>query len=126
MNLSMVIATILFAVMFIVLLLYVLFGQLTVRKLRKNRLTKNELGIEFVSGWDILNVAQALTVPRKLMQKFNKKQSFLSAFYANTELLYKHTSLLDRILARMLYVLFVLCGTSVIILGILEWNGIFD
>ncbi len=125
MSLSTIFATILFAVMFVVLLFYVLFGQVTVRKLRKNPQTKNELGIEFVSGWDILNVAQALTIPRKLMPKFNKKQSALSAFYANTELLYKHTNRSDRILARILYVSFVLCGASVITLGILDILNIF-
>jgi len=42
---------------FIAGFLFVLFGQITVRKLRKNPATKNELGVEFLSGWDIINVA---------------------------------------------------------------------
>jgi len=44
-------------------ILYVVFGQVTVRKLIKNPETKHELGVEFVSGWDIVNVAQALSIP---------------------------------------------------------------
>ena len=34
--------------------LYVVFGQVTVRKLRKNPNTKELLGMEFISGWDII------------------------------------------------------------------------
>ena len=57
MNLTLLVG-ILIAEVFVVMLLYLLFGQITVRKLRKNPETKQSLGIEFVSGWDILNVAQ--------------------------------------------------------------------
>lgn len=45
-------------------ILYVLFGQVTVRKLRKNTETKDYLGLELSSGWDILNVASAICRPR--------------------------------------------------------------
>ena len=48
---------------FLTIVLYVIFGQVTVRELRKNPETKEKLGIEFVSGWDILNVAGALSTP---------------------------------------------------------------
>ena len=51
---------------------FVLFGQITVRKLRKNEKTKDALGLEFTSGWDILNVAQALSLPKKLKKKNGK------------------------------------------------------
>ncbi len=36
---------------FITCILFVLFGQITVRKLRKNPETKNHLGVQFVHGW---------------------------------------------------------------------------
>ncbi|WP_236701395.1 hypothetical protein [Thalassomonas viridans] len=44
---------------------FVLFEQITVRKLRKNPKTKDVLGLEFMSGWDILNTAQALAMPKR-------------------------------------------------------------
>jgi hypothetical protein len=53
-----ILATILTGIMF------VLFGQITVRKLRKNPKTRNALGLEYVSGWDVINAAQALAFPR--------------------------------------------------------------
>lgn len=45
-------------------ILYVAFGQITVRKLRKNPKTKDALGLEYASGWDIINVAQVFAFPR--------------------------------------------------------------
>ena len=57
---------IIFIFMLIACLLYVVFGQVTVRRLRKNPKTKDALGLEFVSGWDIINVAQALAFPSSM------------------------------------------------------------
>ncbi len=51
-------------VAFIGCILFVIFGLVTVRKLRKNPETKHALGIEFASGWDILNVAGALSLSK--------------------------------------------------------------
>jgi len=86
---------------FIALILYVLFGQVTVRKLRKNLVTKELLGFGFISGWDILNVAQALAIPRGWAQKL--KNSPLSSLFADADLLNKHTHKVDKILAFVLY-----------------------
>lgn len=69
---------------------YVIFGQVTVRKLRKNPATKDKLGVEFASGWDILNVAQAIALPRFITDKL--KQSPLSSMYAHTDVLLAHTT----------------------------------
>ena len=51
---------------FLTCILFVVFGQVTVRRLRKNPLTKEGLGIEFASGWDILNVAARFLHPNGL------------------------------------------------------------
>src|SRR5690554_7095703 len=71
---------------FIASILYVLFGQITVKKLRKNPETKDALGFEFISGWDVLNAAQALAFPKSWMKKL--ESSSLSAMYRSEE----HTS----------------------------------
>jgi len=111
------------AVGFIACILFVVFGQITVRKLRKNPETKQVLGIEFASGWDILNVAQALTLPKAIAQKLREKSMGLEA---DPNLLYKHTTLFDRVLARVFYTLFAFSGLGFAILVILNWFGIFD
>ncbi len=81
--------------------LFVMFGQVTVRRLRKNPATSRYLGFEFFPGWDIINAAVALSWSRRL--KWRLDQGPLSDFYANTEVLYRHTSAGDRLLARVFY-----------------------
>ena len=58
--------------MLIGLILFIMFGQITVRKLRKYPETINALGTEFASGWDIINVAQALAIPKSWARKIKK------------------------------------------------------
>jgi hypothetical protein len=108
----------------VALIFYVLFGQITVRKLRKNPETKDELGVEFISGWDILNVAQALSLPSFLTRKL--KDSPLSALHANSDLLKKHTNKFDKILGTIFYVLFTSSGMTLTFLVLLNALGFFE
>ena len=105
-------------------ILFVVFGQLTVRKLRKNPALKGKLGFEFVSGYDILNVASALTAPKWFRDKFSKSQiAFLAADY---QALYQNTSLFDRVLGRTFWILFSISGSAMILLVVLNSLGFFD
>lgn len=81
--------------------LLVVFGEVTVRRLRRDPATRGHLGYEFLPGWDIVNVAVALSWPRRLKRRLDR--GVLGGFHANTELVLCHTSLLDRILARTFY-----------------------
>lgn len=110
--------------MLVALILYVIFGQLTVRKLRKDPDTKNALGVEFASGWDIINVAQALAIPRTWSRKL--ENSPLSALYAKSECLRKSTTLFDRILAAIFYWIFTASATAMIALVALNGLKVFD
>lgn len=112
------------ALAFITCILYVLFGQLTVRKLRKNPETKDQLGVEFAGGWDILNVAAALSRPKWLSNKY--KNSRLSGLAANSSILYRNTTLFDRVLARIFWFSYVVSGSGLILMLILSWSGAFD
>ena len=94
-------------------ILYIEFGQVTVRRLRKIPKLKETLGMEIVSGADILNVAMALSLPRWLARKASRsKVSFL---FADSDLLYRHTTLFDRVLARFMYWIFMISGISLTI-----------
>jgi len=104
--------------------LYVLFGQITVRKLRKNPKTKEALGFEYVSGWDIINVAQALSLPRAWTRKLEK--SPLSAIYANSGVLFDNTNKLDRMLGAVFYWLLMSSGLSGALLVLLNYLGFFQ
>ena len=85
------------------LILYVIFGQVTVRKLRKNPETKNVLGVELASGYDIWNVAGAFSTPQWLRKRMSRS-SFYHVFSANYDILYKHTTKFDRVFARVVWV----------------------
>ncbi len=106
------------------LIMCVVFGQVTVRKLRKNPETKEALGMEFVSGWDILNVAQALSTPRSWSKKLENTP--LNFLYADSSLLFKHTNRFDRFLAIVFWVPFATSGSLCIILMILDLLGVFN
>lgn len=112
------------AIGFFAAIFYVAFGQITVRKLRKNPITKDKLGFEYVSGWDIINVAQSLSIPRKLSKKL--EGTTLGALYANSELLHDQTNIFDRILGAVFYWLLTISGGMMICLAILDTLGIFD
>ncbi len=83
---------------FIAGIIFVVFGQVTVRKLRKNPAVKDELGFEFASGWDIVNVAHSLSIPLWLSDKLQEGPfSFLEA---NARTIRKHINSFDLFLAR--------------------------
>lgn len=105
-------------------ILFLIFAQVTVRKLRKNTATRNQLGVEFMSGYDTFNVASALSTPRWLRKIFARSPlAFLAADY---QTLYDNTSLFDRILARTFWCIFSLSGTMLILLLIFDKTGLFD
>ena len=123
MNLINLLYGILILLAVIVGILYVLFGQLTVRKLRKNPETKEALGTEFASGWDILNVAKAFAMPKVITKKW--KNSPQSAFYADIDLLHQYTNKFDRILGKVFYWIYAFTGFSIIILVLLDMLDVF-
>ncbi|MCP4489664.1 MAG: hypothetical protein GY820_20470 [Gammaproteobacteria bacterium] len=103
-------------ILLMILILYVIFGQVTVRKLRINPATKDVLGFQYVSGTDIANVIKILSISRAKAERLSEgKMSFL---YANVGLIYKNTNQIDRIFAKLLYWLMVFwaLGTGVLML----------
>lgn len=118
-----ILVAILISLAFLVMVLFVAFGQITVRKLRKAQETRNQLGFELLSGWDIINAAQALSIPQGISQ--NLRDSPLSSLYANSSMLYKNTNAFDRVLARAFYWSMIFTGIFGAMLVILNGIGIF-
>ncbi|MFA7556118.1 MAG: hypothetical protein WCY88_17885 [Spongiibacteraceae bacterium] len=114
---------ILIAAALIVSILYIAFGQLTVKRLRKNPKTKDALGLEYVSGWDIINVAQALALPRGWSNKLEERS--LSFMHAKASLLLENTNKFDRFLGAVFYWLLIITGLSSVLLVLLNSFGIF-
>jgi hypothetical protein len=95
----------------------------TVRKLRKNPATKSELGIEFISGWDIFHVVNALALPRWITRKV--RQSRLAAFFADADILEKHVTQFDVALAKLFLGLLLSWTSAIVILMLLAKYGVF-
>ncbi|WP_064609673.1 hypothetical protein [Photobacterium sp. J15] len=108
---------------FICMVLYIAFGQITVRKLRRNKNTKDSLGIEYASGWDIINVAQALSLPTYVIRKL--RRSSLSSLYADREFLIENTTRFDRLLAFVFYWLLMFTGVSLPLLALADYLELF-
>ena len=109
--------------MIIDFILFVFFGQKTVRKLRKNPATKDFLGIEPISGWDIFHVVNALALPRWLIRKV--RQSKLAAFFADVDILEKHVTRFDVVLAKLSLGLLLSWTSAIVILMLLNKYGVF-
>ncbi len=112
-----------FFVMFIGLILFVIFGQVTVRKLRKNPETKDALGAELYSGYDIWNVAGVFSTPKWLRRRM-AASSYYHIFSANHDLLYKHTTKFDRVFARVVWIFTMGPAFVMLILAILYAFGV--
>lgn len=110
--------------MLIAAILYVILGQVTVRKLRKNPAVKDQLGVEFASGWDILNVAGSLSTPAWLREKFSASR--LSALSANYQALYENTNKFDRVLARIFWFFYVVSASLMLLVIAVNSLGLLD
>ncbi|WP_066967515.1 hypothetical protein [Microbulbifer sp. Q7] len=109
---------------FLSCILFVIFGQVTARKLRKKPELNQRLGMEFMSGWNILNIAQALATPQRIHKILeNSPVSFL---HADSDLLRKHTNQFDKILAALFFWPFMLSGLSMALLVLLKSIGVFS
>ena len=109
--------------LFLTMVLFIVFGQVTVRKLRKNEETKNALGGELVSGWDIINVAQALAFPASWLKRI--ENSPLSFMEADSRIVRENTNKFDHILGMIFYWLLMGNTISGVLLVILDSFNIF-
>ena len=100
---------------------FVIFGQVTVRKLRKDPNTKDLLGMEFVSGWDLQNVAIALSWPRSFVRRVDKGR--LAFLHANSDAIYRHTTKLDRFLGRAFFWMLMVSGVWLVVCMIYVANS---
>ena len=104
--------------------LFVFFGQKTVRKLRKNQATKDALGIELMSGWEINHVIDALALPRWLTRKVRKSQ--IGPYFPDADILRQHVTRFDILLAKVIMCLGVATFLGLFLLMLLDKIGVFE
>lgn len=97
--------------------LFVVFGLYTVRRLHRCPETRDRIGVEFVRGWTVVNVAMALSWPRRVVDYLDRHSHPVVHFHAAT--IRAHTTRADRVLARACYAAHVLS-----VLLFLAWAGV--
>ena len=123
MSFKLQIFSILLLLAFVTSILLVAFGQITVRRLRKDPESRSALGFEYMSGRDIFNVAQALGLPIGIIRKLRTTK--LGFLYADPDVLLRHTSRFDRILGRLFFWSYMSTGLYGVIFLILNSLGLF-
>lgn len=123
MTLEIKLNAIVFGILFIDLFLFLIFAWTTIRKLKKNPETKDALGFEFINGLSIFSVAQALSWPRSITQKTEKKTH--SYMLANANLIHQHTNTFDKILARTFYWSIIFVVISLLTLATMSYFDFF-
>lgn len=103
-------------------LLYLIFAQVTVRRLEKDPAVREQMGFEAISGWRVFNVAEALVLPRSFFEMARK--TLLSGMYANATLLRAHATRLDRVLAHLFFWTFFGSGAAIVLLVALHYLGL--
>ncbi|WP_404361886.1 hypothetical protein [Marinobacter sp.] len=105
-------------------ILFLIFAKVTVRKLERNPETKEALGLEFVSGWRIFNIAEALVLPKSLLHRV--RGGPLGGLFADAELLREHVNQFDRFLAHLFVWPFALAGVGILVIVALDAFHVFD
>ena len=72
-----------FAVSFVAwVLLFVVLALYTVRRLRRQPGVEDRLGVEFIRGWRVLNVAMAVSWPRRVLDYLDYRAQPIVHFHA--------------------------------------------
>lgn len=81
--------------------LFIIFGRVTVSRLRKDPKSSSNLGFQLFSGQDVLNVAQAIALPRSLTRKMSSGS--WGALRVDPDIVEELISPLERRLAKVMF-----------------------
>ncbi len=95
-----VVALTIFISMMVIVILFFIINIKTVRRLRKNPITRDELGFHLWWGWYALNVAEAVFFSKEWMAK-RKKRSH-GYMFANKDLVEQYTTPFEKIICKLM------------------------
>ncbi|VAW86245.1 hypothetical protein MNBD_GAMMA17-1010 [hydrothermal vent metagenome] len=101
-------------------ILFLFINIKTVRRLRKNPITRDELGFHLVWGWYAITISLTLFVSKERMAK---RRSYSDGFlFANQDLMAQYTTPFEKVICKLMasLVLFVLVCMFLLI----AWNGV--
>ncbi len=101
-------------------ILFFIINIKIVRKLRKNPVTKDELGFHLWWGWYALNISQALFFSKEWTNK--RRNCSHGYMFANYDLVHQYTTRFEKVICKI----FVLLGMFLLIslLIAIIWDGL--
>jgi len=99
-------------------ILFFIINIKTVRRLRKNPVTRDELGFHLFWGWYALNISLALFVSeKKMIKRKNHSDGYL---FANQKLVQQYTTPFEKIICKLLVLMGILMLASVLVFMIMD------
>ena len=103
-----------------IVILFFIINIKTVRRLRKNPITRDELGFHLVWGWYAITISLTLFVSKERMAK---RRSYSDGFlFANQDLVAQYTTPFDKAICKLFisFGLFFLACMFIVI----AWDGV--
>ncbi|MCF6325448.1 MAG: hypothetical protein L3J89_14215 [Gammaproteobacteria bacterium] len=100
-----------------IVILFFIINIKTVRRLRKNPITRDELGFHLVWGWYAITISLVLFVPNERMAK---RRSYSDGFlFANQDLVAQYTTPFEKVICKLMasLVLFFLAIALMLMIG---------
>ncbi len=104
--------------------LFFIINLKTVRRLRKNPITKDELGLSLVWGWHAITVSEALLFSKEYTTKRRKRSH--GYMFANYDLVYQYTTPFEKAICKLFIILGVFSVLGILISGLLDRIVGFD
>ncbi len=98
-----IVAWVVFFSLISICFLFLIINIKTVRRLRKNPITKDEMGFHLFWGWYALNLSVALFASKKWMIK--RRSHSDGYLFANPDLMRQYTTLFEKAMCRTLVLL---------------------
>ncbi len=107
-------------------ILFIVINLKTVRRLKKNPITKDAMGFHLIWGWYAPNISLALFVSKKQMTK--RKECSHGFMFADPDLMRQYTTPFEKVICKLFVILGLLSVVNLFIIGILDQMGldIFD
>ncbi len=102
-------------------ILFFIINLKIVRRLRKNPITKDELGFHLFWGWYALNISEALFFSKKWMTKRRSRPH--GYMFANFNLVHQYTTPFEKVICKLFVILGLLSIVSLLIIGFLDQIG---
>ncbi len=120
---GLIVYSVIFSSMIVSWILFFIINIKTVRRLRKNPITKNELGFHLFWGWYALNISETLLFSKEwTIRRRNSSNGYM---FANYDLVHQYTTPFEKVICKLCIILSLFSVLGLLTIEILSYFG-FD